>query len=175
MADVDTNFTAEPLVCKRCGRPHLDKDVSVSEDVLKEYTRCALGGIPFTKTFTILNGEITVTFEALPAEFEVSLGYITNSADSDMQALDIRLLMSLTEIRMFDRETSGLKVFYSADLDARRKMLENPKDARIELSSKVDAVLLGALRRMSATFVILQNAILEELVNKDFYEGVGLV
>ena len=171
----DVNLDNASLVCKRCGRPHLDKDVQVSEEVMRDYTRCALGGIPFSRTFTLLNGEFIVTFEALPAEFEVSLGYIANSADSDMQALDIRLLLSLAEIKMFDRNTSGLKVFYTADLDKRRAMLENPKEALRDLSLKVDAVLLGVLRRMSATFVILQNAILEELVNKDFYEGVGLV
>lgn len=171
----DNNFESDALVCKRCGRPHLEKDIEVSEEVLREYTRCALGGVPFSRTFTLLGGEFIVTFEALPAEFEVSLGYIARSADSDMQALDIRMLLSLTEIKMFDHETSGLKVFYSADLDKRRTILENPKEALLELSTKVDAVLLGVLRRISATFIILQNAILEELVDKDFYEGVGLV
>ena len=178
--EVVTTETAEfdvnvPRVCKRCGRPHLEKDIEVDEATLREYTRCALGGRIFSKTFSVCNGELNVTLSALPAEFEVEVERLATVATSDIQTLDIRLLLSLTEIKAFDADTSGFKTIYSADIEARKKILENPKQAMKDLAEKVDAILLGVLRRMSATFIILQNAILETLVNKDFYEGVGLV
>lgn len=176
MAEEEKQTVADtPLVCKRCGRPHLDKDIEVDEATMQEYMRCALGGRLFSKTFSVLNNELQVTLEALPAEFEVDLERLQFIAESDIQSLDLRLLLTLRQIKVFDPDTSGMKTIYNADLDKRKKVLENPKAALQELADAVDAVLLGVLRRMSATFVVLQNAILETIVNKDFYEGVGLV
>ena len=175
MSEELNRTTDSELVCKRCGRPHMDKDIEVSEDVLKDYTRCALGGTLFTKTFKLLDGELLVKMSALPAEFELTLRDLSSLEISGLQSLDIRLLLSLEEIRVFDADTSGLRTVYSASLDERKEFLEDPKKALKELSSKIDAVLLGVLRRVSATFILLQNAILEALINTDFYEGVGLV
>lgn len=173
--DMPSTDSLEGVYCKRCGRPHLTKDLEVDEETMKEYTRCALGGKPFSRTFNVLNNELQVTFLALPAEFEVALERLQAIADSDMYAIDLRMLLTLESIKVFDPDTSGMKTVYFADLEKRRAILEAPKKALEELASDVDAVLLGVLRRMSSTFVVLQNAILENIVNKDFYEGVGLV
>ena len=176
MAEEEKQEVADtPLTCKRCGRPHLDKDIEVEEETLKEYIRCTLGGRLFSKTFNVLNNELQVVLTALPAEFEVELERLPYDAGANMSPLDMRLLLTLAEIKVFDPDTSGMKTVYSADLDQRKAMLKNPAEALEMLATKVDSVLLGVLRRMSATFVVLQNAILEEIVNSDFYKGVGLV
>lgn len=176
MAESDVNIeVATTHVCKRCGRPDLTKDIEVDEAVMRDYMRCALGGKLFTRTFSILNGELNVTMVALPADCELALERYLATPESDIDAMDMRLLLSLENIEVFDQETSGFKSIYHADLTARKKVLENPRESLNQLAKNADAVLLGALRRMSTTFVILQNAVLEAAVNSDFYKGVGLL
>ena len=165
----------QPKVCKRCGRVELDKTLEVSEETMQEYFRCSLGGKPFSKSFTVAEGDLTIKFEVLSADAELLMDRYINKDTTDVQLMDLRLLLSLSEITKFDEETSGVKIIYSKTAAERIKALENPKKSLEQLISGFDSIMLGVLRRMHVTFVILTNTILENIINKDFYEGVGLL
>lgn len=166
---------SQPQICKRCGRIELDKALEVSEETMQEYFRCALGGKPFSKSFTVANGDLTVKFEVLSADAEILLDRYINKDTNDIQLMDLRLLLSLSEITKYDEETSGTKTIYSKSAKDRIKSLENPKKSLEQLVANFDSILLGVIRRMHVTFAILTNTILENIINKDFYEGVGLL
>jgi hypothetical protein len=154
---------------------HLEKDIEVDAEVLKEYTRCTLGGRLFKRTFSVLDNELQVTITAMPAELEVALERLPSAVTDQLQPLDVRLVLTLEEIKVFDAETSSMKVIYSKDVAARKELINDPAKAVSELAGSVDSIMLGVIRRMNATFVVLQNAIMEAIVDEDFYEGVGLI
>lgn len=164
----------QPMICKRCGRIELDKNLEVDEATMKEYFRCSLGGKPFTRSFNVADGDFTATFEVLSADAEVLLDKYINKDMTDIALMDLRLLLTLKEITKLDAETSGIKTIYSRDKKERIKVLDNPKASLEQLTSNFDSIMLGVLRRMNVTFMLLTNTILENIINQDFYEGVGL-
>lgn len=163
----------QPQVCKRCGRPDLNKELDVSDEAVKEYFRCALGGRKFTKTFNVMNNELSATFEALSAQDELLLNRLNPT--STVQPIDVRMLLSLKEVSVFDPETSGLRTIYSRSTEDSKKLLENPAEELDKLTENFDSVMLGVLRRMHITFVMLINTITEHIIDEDFYKGVGLL
>lgn len=165
----------EVHICKRCGRSDMDAELKVEESTIQEYFRCSLGGRPFSKTFNIGDGTLSVTFEAPSADFMVEFERIAAKATNEDDLLDLRMLISLAEIKTYDEQSSGLNTVYKKSADERRKLFEDPKQALLDFSRDFDAVMLMLLRRVNLTFVLLLNEIVNSLVNKDFYKGVGLL
>lgn len=162
--------------CKRCGRFDTDAPLSVSDDVLQEYLRCTLGGRTFSKKFEFGNGKVSMTFEVVPAELNLMLErIIDNTTLSNAEIIDLRMLMSLSEITAFDEQTSGIKTLYKMSLEDRKKLLEAPTKATEALVKNMDSVLLQIVRRINIAFIMLINEITDSLLNKDFYDGVGLL
>lgn len=163
-----------PVYCNRCGRPSMAAELQVSDENMKEYLRCALGNRPFSKVIPVM-GVIEFTFTMLPADLEVRLERHISKNEGQVNNLDIRMLLSLEKITKYDEDTAETVTVYEKSAEERSMILNKPEQGLQELSSKLDSALLNVARRASMSFSILCNLILEKMVSRDFYEGVGLL
>lgn len=170
----DEASTNKPVMCNRCGRPNIEDELKVPEAVMQEYLRCVLGGRLYSRTITILD-TIDVTLEVLPADTELELEkLLRHSTSSDLNATDVRLLLSLKSITRRDSDTGELVTLYEKSVADRKDLLKDPNKGIQELAAKLDSTMLGVVRRAGVTFMLACAAILEQMVGSDFYEGVGL-
>jgi hypothetical protein len=162
------------LICPRCNKNLSQPELTVSEDVRKEYTRCLLGQRPFTKTLTLLDGALQVTFESMSAE-QAEL-FRTVMADAEIErAIDAKLLATLKTIKVIDKEVQTSVDTYMADYNTRLGFCKSMPPAITEVLKNIDAPMLGILRKCTVTFDLLCMTIREDVFAGDFYEGIGLL
>lgn len=159
--------------CKRCGRQVTDDPITVSDEVVKEYMRCRLGGRPFTKEIKVLNGSFVIMLETANAKLVRIIdryldvnGVLTNP--------DVQLLALITKLERVDVDSGVISTVYEADQQARIDALKNVEAGMDRLSGDLDAVELGVVRRACKAFVVLNNVLMETVVDENFYSGVGL-
>ena len=161
-------------VCPRCGRDMSAGDVSVSEEVMQEYTRCMLGQIPFTKTVTLMHGAATLTFEAMSAEQSEVLKMLIRDMTID-QIIDAKLLATLKQVSIVDPTIHVITDLYTADAAERLEYCKKFPEKITDVIKDIDAPMLGVIRRAAIAFDVLCNNIKEQLCSSDFYEGIGLL
>lgn len=161
-------------VCTRCGRASLAADLKVSDETMKEYLRCSLGGRVFSKTISV-HGMFDLVFEALPADLEIALERYVQQHTPEISGVDLRTLVTLARIDKYDQDTGETTTVYEKDINTRREFIKHPEKSFEELAKKLDSAMLGVVRRAGLSFLVLCGAIIEELVDGDFYEGVGLL
>ena len=162
------------IYCKRCGQPVDDEPLKVDQEVLEDYLRASLAGKKFEKTYKIAGGRIQATFEDLPAQVADKFNDIMRSVPADRMldtAVDYKLALILKLVE-FITEDGTVEVKY--DGTDRLKGIDDLPAAVKGLSSKFDETMMAVLRRVSLNFVILLKTISDNLLNSDFYTGVGL-
>lgn len=165
-----------PHVCKRCGRNNMEADLKVKEEILQEYFRSLLGQRPFTHTLKAMNGMLNIEFTLQRGDTllaSLSSGP-TQEIGSDSMATML-MMSTLSAVTFVDKERGISKVIYSADLDKLTSAVDNYKEYYDALIKSIDAVQLSVLRQASMIFNMLVMQLMTAVVNKDFYEGAGLV
>lgn len=162
------------IYCKRCGRQVVEDPVTVSDDVVKEYMRCRLGGRPFSREMRVLNGSFIITAETADADIIRLLdryidinGVLTNP--------DMQLLALISKLERVDLDSGITTTIYEADRSVRKAALTDTETGIGKLCANLDAVELGVVRRACKAFVILNNILMETIVDENFYKGVGLL
>lgn len=162
------------IYCKRCGRQVTDEPVTVSDDVVKEYMRCRLGGKPFSRELKVLNGSFIITAETADAGLiRIVDKYL--DVNGILPNPDVQLLALITKLERVDVDSGIIDTLYEADIDARKDALANVEVGMDKLCKKLDAVELGVVRRACKAFVVLNNILMEMIVDENFYSGVGLL
>lgn len=161
--------------CPRCNKEVSEGYLTVSDDVLKEYTRCLLGQRPFSKTMDIFGGVMRVTFEAMSAEQAELFQTIINENTDLARVLDIKMLATLKSISMVDSNMAATTDIYLADYNTRREYCKNAPADVTAIIKNIDAAVLGTLRRCALAFDTLCVAIKDSVFSEDFYTGIGLL
>lgn len=162
------------VLCPRCNKNIAQADLTVTDDVLKEYTRCLLGQRPFTKTMTLFKGAMQVTFESMSAEQAEIFRTVMAEADLD-RALDAKLLATMKNIKVIDATTQTSADTYTADYNTRLGYCKSMPAEVTDVLKGIDAPMLGVLRKCALTFELLCLTIRESVFSEDFYEGIGLL
>jgi hypothetical protein len=171
---VEDHIEEHAIICPRCNKNITQADLTVAEDVLKEYTRCLLGQRPFAKTMTLFKGSMQVTFESMSAEQAEIFKATMAEADLD-RALDAKLLATLKNIKVIDTATQTSVDTYTADYNSRLSYCKSMPAEVTNVLKNIDAPMLGVLRKCALTFELLCLTIRESVFSEDFYEGVGLL
>ncbi len=170
----EEHLDAADIICPRCNKNISQAALTVSEDVLKEYTRCLLGQRPFTKTMSMFGGTMQLTFESMSAEQAEVFKTVMVEADVE-KALDAKLLATLKNIKVIDTDNQTSVDTYTADYNTRLGYCKSMPAEVATVIKNVDAPLLGVLRKCALTFELLCVTIRESVFNGDFYEGIGLL
>lgn len=164
----------QKLYCHRCGRLVTDNPLKVDDATLKEYVRSRLGQQPFAKVFNAMGGMFKVYCETADADIFRRLEDYTDISGSLIKP-DAQILAVVSGISRVDRDNGTTVDLYSADNSKRLEMLSDVEAGMAALCEKLDGVELGIVRRACKTFVLLNNILMEQLVDENFYEGVGLL
>ena len=158
-------------LCPACGGPLAEGRLKpVSEDV-EEYVRALLGNRKFTKTYTLYGGKLNLSFSSLSAKeatrlFEMSKKF--NEA-SDLEEAQIKV----TRMRMlFYLTQGGDQTFMPPKETCSEEELLTEYDARFSLmpDSKINLIVKSLLH-----FMRLQQVLVDEAFDEDFWKGAGLV
>lgn len=161
------------VYCVRCGRQVADAPLTVSEEVMQEYTRSLLGQRPFTKTLTLFNGALRLTFEILSAEQRGLIDSQKMSMNFDT-TLDLTLLATLALVETFDFDLHVSTPVYSANYAERLAYCKNVPKSVHEVFGNIDTTRLNIYKRCAMSFDVLCRALTEQVFNTDFYDGIGL-
>ena len=172
--EIKTDNVVEVKNCPWCGRDCTKTSVHISEDVLKEYVRCMLGQVEFRKEFSLLDNSIKVGFVEPPGDISVFLDERQKSGVDIHVLRDIRLLASFEYIGVVDEDTGDTTYIISRNDSERREEPLKYAKAIKELAERISSSQLALIRNCSSAFSILCTNIVDEMVNKNFYEGVGL-
>ena len=170
--EVDTQ--RHDTICSWCGRDYTKKSAHVKEDVLKEYVRCMLSQTEFRKEFSLLDNTVKLGFVEPQGDISIFLDERQKNG-ADLQTLrDIRMLASFEYIKVVDEDTGDVVTILSRSDDERHEEPLRYAKAIKELAEMVSTSQLAMIRNCSSLFSVLCLNIVDELVNKNFYEGVGL-
>ena len=164
----------QKLYCQRCGRLVTDNPLKVDDNTLKDYVRSRLGQQPFAKVFSAMGGMFKVYCETADADIFRRLEDYTDISGSLIKP-DAQILAVVSGISRVDRDNGITTDLYSADSSRRLELLSDVDAGMTALCEKLDGVELGIVRRACKTFVLLNNILMEQLVDENFYEGVGLL
>lgn len=94
------------IVCPRCGFDTRVKLGPVNEEDKKEYIRCLLGGTPFSKQYTMFDGQMLIQFKDLTIEESDKLTTLIHDCLQDplflIKGTQIKVLFSIQTIRKGD-------------------------------------------------------------------------
>lgn len=170
----DVNSQEQSHVCAWCGRDYTKKTTHVSEDVLKDYVRCMLSQSEFRKEFSLLNNTIKVGFVEPQGDISIFIDERQKSGTDIHILRDIRLLASLEYVKAIDEDTGDVVTILNRSEDERKEEPLRYAKAIKELAEMVSTSQLSMIRNCSSLFSVLCLNIVDEIVNKNFYEGVGL-
>lgn len=166
--------TVDSKVCPWCGRDCNKTSVHPSEEVLKEYVRCMLGQTIFGKTFYLLDNTVQLRFVEPMADVALLIDE-RQKAGTDVGILrDIRLLATFESLAVVDEDTGDIQYLINRDAEERKDDAFKFAKAIKDLSERLTTTQLSLIRNCSSLFTVLCASIVDELVNKNFYEGVGL-
>ena len=163
---VESDKKVELVRCPRCSWDLKRLVMQAAEDDLKEYVRCILGCRPFTKTYTLFNGELTLKYSLLSSTESDQLADALaklprdNQMELATQAFRFKLLFYL---RQFNNTTFKIPAV-DADLDQEYK-------ARFGAFGEDVPVLL--IRNM-IEFTKLAGILTESGFDRTFWKGAGL-
>lgn len=172
--EMEDVYQEHAILCPRCHKNISQPELTVAEEVLQEYTRCLLGQRPFTKTMTLFDGSIQVTFESMSAEQAEQFKVVMADADID-RSLDAKLLATLKIVKVIDKDLQTSTDTYVADYNTRLGYCKNMPATITDVLKGVDAPMLGVLRKCAMAFEVLCVTIRESVFSGDFYEGIGLL
>lgn len=163
-------------VCKRCGRDNMEADLKVKEEIVQEYFRSLLGQRPFSHTLKAMNGMLNIEFTLQHGDSLLASLSSERTKDLGETGTAIMFMMStLSAVTFTDKEKGVSKVIYSADEETLTKAVENYGKYYDKLVKNIDAVQLSVIRQASILFNVLVMQLMTAVVNKDFYEGAGLI
>lgn len=160
--------------CKRCGRQVTEEPLKVSDDVVKEYMRCRLGGRLFSREFKSLDGSLIITLETANASISRLLEKYLDP-DGILANSDAQVLALVSSIDRVDRDNGTINNIYKADAKDRKNALSDIDTGMDAICDALDVVELGLVRRATKAFVILNNVLMETAIDENFYKGVGLL
>lgn len=166
---------AHEHTCKRCGWDQReDYDVADTEQV-KEYFKCIIAQIPFTKSYELFNGLMTVVFEEptgklLRLQEKEASKRIAAKDDTISDALDFAVLPALVSVTL-SNDGFGSKTLYAADINRRTQIMEKG-----EIPAELDnmpLVSLQAIRNVYGEFSRLCGQLVRAAQDENFWRGVG--
>ena len=161
-------------ICPWCGRDYTKNSVHADEEVMREYVRCMLGQVSFRKEFSLLNNTIKIGFVEPTGDISLFIDEKQKNGTDISILRDIRLLASFEYINVVDEDTGvTTPVLQRTEEELKEDPIRYAKAIK-ELSEKLSVSQLSLIRNCSSLFSVLCITIVDEIVNKNFYEGVGL-
>lgn len=171
----------KPVVCVRCGCLAANHAPKVDEAILKEYFKSILAQKPFSHTYKLLDGRLLINFSSQYGTDIRDLDKIMiNSIQagktvSDIQAEELMLVTSLTDIQCFDEENVTVKKLYEATPEQRREYATDPEKGLRAITESLDRITYQLVRRTFQKFAVLCTALSAAAEDENFYKGVGLL
>ena len=168
----------EKFKCGRCGWTEGSK-VGVADEEREEYLRAVLGGKPYHKTFKLFDGKVSLTFKTQP-NHEVDkltkcifrLLQIQGASDEAQEKLiKIKLLFYLDKLELGDNPALTVE---SIDFD-KIDSFEAADEMFKEYFGLLDETIIRAMVRTYHYFVELQQLLIAEGFNSDFWDSAGLL
>lgn len=159
--------------CKRCGYEYAEEDLKVDEEDLKEFVRSLLGNHPFTKEYSLFNGEFKVSYRTLQSDQSSRLAEHLYTLDR---------LFNEDQKREMDSAVLKLKLcYYTKECNKIAfPVISKEKDTETVLKECKDFLsvftdnAMSILTRTLSEFLILQRMLIEEGYDVNFWEGAGL-
>jgi hypothetical protein len=173
---------AEIHTCPRCAFRLKDKDgnpvpkVEANEEEKREYIRRMLAGERYTKTFSIYDGRINLTFTTLSGRTSKNLNRVLQQItldeamreDPKATAYGLKMMAALTRLEVGDNTYN-----YTLDIDPEMK-LETAKAKYEERFGDFDEWLLVAIITAFGCFERLLQLLMEDGFSENFWKGAGL-
>ena len=162
-------------ICKRCGFDQREEYSPVTEELTQDYFVAALAQTPFSKTYELYGGALTVTFEEatgklLRLQERALVERAKNGQASIADAADFSLVSSLVSVIQSPKEGAA-RVLYRTELPERIQMLEKMElpDALLNMPM----IQLQALRSSYNEFSRLCASLMLAAQDKNFWKGAG--
>ena len=168
----------EDFKCGRCGWTK-DAKTGVSEEEQEEYLRAVLGGSPYHKTFSLFGNKVKITFKTQP-NHEVDkltkcifrLLKVQGASDEAQEKLiKIKLLFYMDKLELGDNPALAVE---NIDFDA-IDSFEAADEIFKEHFGLLDETIIRAMVRTYHYFVELQQLLIAEGFNTDFWNSAGLL
>lgn len=174
----ETKGTEAEFKCGRCGWTR-DSKVGIADEEREEYLRAVLGGKPYYKTFNLFGDKVKLTFRTQP-NYEVDkltkcifrLLQLQGATDEAQEKLvKVKLLFYLDKVELGDNPALNVDV---TDLD-KVDSFEAADEMFKEYFGRFDETLIRAMVRTYHYFVELQQMLIAEGFNTDFWNSAGLL
>lgn len=161
-----------PLICPRCGKDVNQPELTVSEDVLRDYVRHMLGGRRFKKVFDSFEGALRIAFEE-PTAGEDWKKQATGGPRE--LAGDKYMLLTLASVEVVDKEAGVIRSLYCKTPNERLELIKDVPTSMEQLADSLTTIQLAVVSRCATVFAALLSLIIAEVTSADFYEGAGLL
>jgi len=179
-----------PIICERCGHLAEQKIIKVSETDKKAYLRSILGGIPFVKEYSGLDGNFKITLQELTAyQTDFMMDCIRSLTDTDnilKQALQIKFLMLCKSLSIGERASFTAETVWEDVKEIRIKSEEDGEPDKIitvaeqlvsyfedNVAKVTPSIMMGLIDKIMVDFTKLSNSFLDEALDEDFWKGAG--
>jgi hypothetical protein len=164
--------------CARCGKDVVEGGaVFITDDVKKEYFKTLLTQKAFKHQYSAFDGGLLITFEMPTKDLLVAQRAALNNDDNMLSVTaitDIMLLSCLTDVTLVDSDVEESTNIYTASTEKRIEYLSDPVASMDEVTKHFDYVVLSSIRESLSLFGKLLQALTDNGLDKNFYEGAGL-
>lgn len=166
--------------CPRCGFDHESNKIIPTEEDKREFQRSVMGMRPFSKRFSLMNGELEILIVGLDGSVVDAMNNIIRGLQSDegnilMEiSLKLRMLLMCLEIKTSEK-TISFDEIKANDLNPSED--GSGADTVIRLFKErfdLPEIIHKTLARVITEFQLLQGALEEGMMDENFYKGGGL-
>jgi hypothetical protein len=158
------------VACMQCGYNMADISLPTpAEEERREYLRCILGKRPYKKTYTLYEGEITISFELLSQVDSARMAPILAKINQDENATELMRMTESVNLKLlfYLRQFNDTSYKVPETFDKWREVYT---DRFSEFDESVPALLIRVLLEFLRLADMLPSAGLDE----NFWKGAGL-
>ena len=160
----------DPVACLRCGYNITDiTSPTPGDEEKREYLRCILGKRPYKKTYTLYDGDITISFELLSQMDSARMGPMLTKINQNENATDLTRMTESINLKLlfYLRQFNDISYTVPENLDNWQEVFT---DRFTEFDESVPALLIRVLLEFLRLADMLPSAGLDE----NFWKGAGL-
>ena len=159
-----------PVACVRCGHSVTDiASTAPEEEEKREYLRCILGKRPYKKTYTLYDGDITISFELLSQVDSARMGPMLTKINQNENATDLTMMTESINLKLLFYLRQFNDISYTVP-----ENLDNWQDVFMGRFAEFDESVPALLIRVLLEFLRLADMLPSAGLDENFWKGAGL-